>query len=425
MSVGFYCTLPYGNAPDLRKKKITEFYKNAYHDDLMSIGQSGIWIRPVPYDEALEILWKDTGIVISAHTNSGGPGYHAMLIRELKGLLRKLKLKESEIEIEDDTGYFHSGDFVALQNEMRKWLIGVSKIVLEKFNENSTFSTFQMGIAVPIDRYPKIDTGIGVFSTLGQYEVARFKKIINDQDDDDALCKDFFLWWNKEQDANYYRNLGLYYMWNEINWLPPVLNEEVEALRSAFEALEKAYTLEPYSFEYPWAPWLRIADLLNDKRAKEALAKRFPGVAAKDEVFGYAQYDIRHELIDAWFITLPGRMHEGYTEKDGWCWWTEDGRSIYASILTAERSEAISERESEAELVKLDQLIEGYSKVSLPKFSGSQALSKRFTVEEDNETFYATCLYAAKANQVLIVSIYNTNESDWDFADHVFATLEK
>lgn len=384
----------------------------AYFEGLPSVvpGQSvrvypddhGIQIRLVPFEDNVYVQFEDTVAVISARTNSAGPGYHAYLVGVLDGLVRQTGAKLTAAAVKDETGYYADRDFQALQGSMAAWAVSVANAIIEKVGQGHQ----NLAVSMPLEQIPVTD-GRVVSYPLGYLDEPTLRSIQR-QEDLRTILRQFFLWWDEGLTADFFRKAALSIMWQDINWLPPLTGDDGSvddgAYQSVLACLEQAWAFDT-ALSYPEAEWLEAAKLIGDDDLVTTLMGRFPDAVKKEPEIGFLRGWVNSMLSAGWYIEHPGKMY--FDGSDRWVWWDDD-LTIRVSVLSfqpagggdVDPDETLGQlgREEPFEVLALKD-----KKVS------AKVLTK--TTEEEGEMLWQTVLIAAHGNTVLMSTLYYADKA--------------
>ena len=410
MGLGFTISFPVGKDSEKTGKK---FYEK-YFRELPSIvpnwdtgcffDDTGFRIKLVPFEEDVYGTWEDKMLSVSAKTNSAGPGYHAYLIDVLDGL------DVAPVEVDDETEYYSNRDFSLLQNEMAKWLRGLSNQILE-MSTNGEYSN--LAVSLPIDCVPE-STNHFTCCPLGYFEKDFFERAQNDEN----AGQEFFIWWNKPQDAELFRNTAMNLIWCKNNWLPPETDDEHEIIVATLECLEKAYTLNP-DLEYPTEEWIEIARLSGDESLAKKLHDRFDITGSGS--LGYKRGSVS-SIANGWRFTHSGKVHFD-REEDGCLVWWDDDRTIRISTFSVQFKEDVTNK-SESLLRSATENETDCEPFSL-RNSKIAACIQHAEIEENGEPLFQTRLTAALDNELIIISLFYINASDREWAVKICASVAR
>ncbi|MDR1797273.1 MAG: hypothetical protein LBR44_07545 [Clostridiales Family XIII bacterium] len=366
-------------------------------------GEDRFEVRLAPFEEGISGEWEEGQLVLSARTNSAGPGYHAWLTGVLEGLgVRPL-------EAEDASGYWETHDFERLRGEMAGWLQNLSKHTVEMAKSGGAAN---FGVSLPLGFLPH-QSGHFACCPLGYFERDFFEEAQKGIVDMDR----FFIWPNRQADALFFKNAALYLLWCANNWLAPQTEEEHETIAATLACLDEAYALDP-ALGYPCAEWLELARLKGDEALAEKLEKRFGETGAA--TIGYCR-GLVGSTVYGWGLTHDGKMHFAYDE-DGTAVWWDDRRSIYASTLTVRFKDGV-ERDGQ-ELLQMG--AKGKDPQPFQLRNGKIAAAIEHSQHEENgESYQLTQLHAALGNELLILSVYYPGEAEREWAVGICASVTR
>lgn len=301
-----------------------------HHNDVLENARFGLneqrhamaWLDLHPAEEELEISVPSTGVVsVSARTSGGGPGYHAFLCHALREAGEELGIAWEQIEEEDETDYFRTGDRGHLEAEMLRWLQAVCRQVLELQGEEYTGLQLSLPAAV-------IYAHDGAVATvLGPRDQGWLERVAAEP----RAGIEHFPWWNEARDAQFYLSRALCRMWTAVRWREPAQDGEYEVLLSVNDDLERAYGLDP-SLAYPWREWLELLPhLARESELLDVIAAR--AAEAAGPRVGYRRRDVQIQFPGSgWSIEVPGSFAEAFQEDGRWSAW-EGGRTVWVSTF--------------------------------------------------------------------------------------------
>ena len=404
MGLGITMNIPtMGIFKEKTRKKI-----RAYFEELPSVvpGQDvrvyeddeGFQVRLVPFEENVYVRFEENAAVISARTNSAGPGYHAYFVGVLDNLARETGAKLSADSVDDETEYYASRDFLGLQGSMTAWASSLANVVIENYGGRDYKN---LAISMPLEQTPVSEDGF-VCYPLGYLDELTFRKMQR-KEDLGTIMPRFFLWWDEGLTADFYRKAALSMMWQEVNWLPPIAAEDGRVddsvYRSVLACLEKAWALDG-TLAYPEAEWIEMAGLVGDEALCEALNRRFPEAAGKEPEIGFLRGWVNSMLPAGWRIEHPGKMYFDGTEAS--VWWNDD-LTLRVSVISFQPQEGgIADPNETLSLVSADEPFEPFPLKD--KNVPAKILTKQ--IEEEGELLWQTVLHAVSGNTILIATLY-------------------
>ena len=399
MGLGITAWFPVGILPKTNKKRYEKYFselpgvvphwKPSFYSD-----SHGFRLKLVPFEEDIYGSWQDGKLCISAKTNSAGPGYHAYLIDILDGLGIK------PTSVEDEAGYYETRDYKVLQNEMAHWLKCVGSMVVEAIDKGSS----NLAVSLSMDWFPVNGLENTVCCPLGFFGKEFFQKAQAGED----VASDFFLWWNKEQDAVFFKNAATNLILCEVNWLKPELENEKVAITAAIECLEKAYRINS-DLEYPSAEWLELAELMDNASLKEELKARFGNTCKA--TLGYKRGKISSNAY-GWRVIHSGKMHLDL-ESSSYVYW-DDKKTIRLTSFTVEFKEDVQNK-SEMLLENATESEPGYEPFRLSNETIAAKIMHK-QGEENGQIQWETYFAAAHENSLLLITLFYEDEADRGWA---------
>jgi hypothetical protein len=125
-----------------------------------------------------------------------------------------------------------------------------------------------------------------------------FKKIAeSDIDELEWAAQDFFIWWNKPDDAQFYKRTGIALLNVECPWHCPVDDKETKLLRIIDHCFEMAKKLDS-QIDLPFVDWATVKNFLNEEDTD-----------IPETDFGYKKHLMTFDLPGKWMIDLPGNLY--------------------------------------------------------------------------------------------------------------------
>jgi len=408
MGLGFTMRFPVHKRKGLLREQYEAYFKGLTSpvpnwDVFTFFGDNWFEVRLVPFEESLYGEWVGDDLMLSSKTNSAGPGYHAYLIEVLDGLGVK------PTNVDDETGYYKSRDYAALQAQMAQWLQSMSVVLTDAMGKD--FSNFAVSIA--LDWMPRTDDQL-VCCPLGGFNKAFFERAKQGGD----VGAEFFLWWNKGRDALFYRNTALNMLLYAVNWLAPETNAERLDIAAALACLEQAYALDP-NLQYPAAEWLELSKFSDNPDLAQTISARFPN--AGEPAIGYRRGNIETNVF-GWRFTHSGMMHMDRDENGTFIQWDND-KTIRTSTFTVEFKEDLPNKSESLMESALDATME-YEPFALD-IDGSAARIAHKQIDENGEMVWYTSLVAALDNNLLILSLFYVNDDERQWALDVCTSIKR
>jgi len=404
MGLGIAVWLP---IEDRGKSYFEEYFRDLKHVIPHMIApifdEGGFCVRAVSFEQDIMGVWQDDMLMIEAKTNSAGPGYHAYVCELIDGL------GVAPVKIDDETGYFENRDYAALQRAMEDWLraVGMQILQISKSGEYSNIA-----VSMTLDWSPV--SGHFTCCPLGNFDIDFFKGI---QTRDD-FGHEFFIWWNKERDARFYRNVAVNMMLCDINWLPPQDDFEAHAIKLVLDCLDTASGLDP-ALDYPAAEWIELANLAGNTTLAKMLTNLYPD--AGEARLGYKRGLIASNA-NGWRFTHDGKMHFAVENDITVVYWN-DRLTIRATSFAVEFEDAVANK-TETLLNDFTQDA-GYAPFTQLRNPDIMAKIMQQTIEEDGQVMQETVLCAALENTAILLTIYYDNEDDRGMALAICQSLAR
>lgn len=255
-------------------------------------------------EEPVDCSVADDAIVLSARTSTCGPGYHAFLCRILDHMNSKWKTDFSENEeFFDETGYFRTRDFSALQRSHACWLKSVAELV-----SNSAQDGNSLRVSLSLDCKIPANSQGQVFTPSGPKEAVYFSDLQQATDKELALfAENWFPWWNEHPQARDYIAMGQQILWTDVPWHVPVDAYERQLMVMSAKCFEAAIRLDGGS-----AIPKREFDELKYFIGPSAEVDRRP----HETGIGYLRRNCIWALGFGWNIELPGYWYETENEEN-------------------------------------------------------------------------------------------------------------
>ena len=250
-----------------------------------------------PCEETVRFEYTNGNLICSAKTNSVGPGYHAYLVELIEKVGTELhipwkwNLEEGEEFYSDETEYYNHRDFKQLQFEMLKWLNALAKSFTDEADNEQCMFTMPLG-------YPRMKLNYIAVSPLGFWTREVFKKIAHSEANElEWAGKDFFIWWNKVDDAQFYKKTGIALLNVECPWHYPADDTEKKLLSNIDNCFVMAKKLDT-QVDLPSTDWKAVKSFLNEEDTE-----------IPETDFGYKKHLMAFDLPGKWMIDLPGNLY--------------------------------------------------------------------------------------------------------------------
>lgn len=256
-----------------------------------------------PCEEPVYFEFFDTYLLCSAKSNSVGPGYHAYLVKLMEQLGEQLNItwtwrgEDGENSYEDETGYYEQRDFAQLQTEMVRWL----KALCQHYSAETEEGPIM--ISVP-PGFPRMKGDYFALSPLGRWEKEWFEKVAALEPEDLHWAgKEFFIWWEEESDAQFFKQTGIALLNIDCPWHYPVDEKENKTLLLIDQCFEEARKTEPF-IELPDDDWTTIENFLSESETDLA-----------DTGYGFRKELMTFDLAGEWLIDLHGSMYHSIEDN--------------------------------------------------------------------------------------------------------------
>lgn len=279
-------------------------------EDIMEVGVFFV-------DEPLKIEFFASHADFTLRTSNAGPGYHAASVKYFKMMSLACSLDIDEKSVQDETGYWFSGDFPTLQDYMAGWLRRLAANLLEEHAR-----TGRSNLLLNIPHYMLPDSqGHFACHSLGYLDIIFFEEIVQ-RESFRPHCRAYFIWWNQEMDAEFHLKCALYIIWCRLNWLPPAVEHETTDYNNTLRCLDTAYGLDSRIMPLPLAEWMEIARLIGDERLLFELQERYAISMSQRSLRGYKRNRMMLcNMSDGWRLKVPGRMHMGHNDDGSLLFW--------------------------------------------------------------------------------------------------------
>ncbi len=354
---------------------------------------------------------EDNYLLLSARTNSVGPGYHAYIVEIMDDLSKYLNLnwiwgdaKEEDVYF-DETGYYKNRDFKLLQIEMLRWLRAISK----HFNEEDT-SNLKISLSL---NSPNLLDEYYAISPLGRWDKSWFDKTRNGELEN--LMNEgqqFFIWWNKEKDGAFYYKTTLALLNVECPWHSPIDDKERILYSSIDKCLINAQK-NNIDLSLVKKDWRTIKSYLSNDQ-EETYFENTP--------IGFRKHKMNFSLAGNWNIQIPGYYYSDIQDDTEIYWYGE--RTIRNTTYKNEKEYPKSEFKSE-----IDKLLkpETYKRNKEIAFENEKIIGKGYIYlyEEDDENYWILHGVKIDKNGLILSTICFSNESDESWAIDTWETINR
>jgi hypothetical protein len=365
-----------------------------------------------PCAEPVEFIWKpDQTVTVSAKTSTVGPGFHAFLIELLEHVGKSLDLNWNWCrENADEAGFEQLKDFTALQKEMAKFWKSLAGVLLE----HSAGGAENLMLNMPLG-YAAPQLSTFAITPMGPLSRDTCRAMENGTADDlIALCRRHSIWWDKDPNAEFWRNTGISLMWCDVPWHVPYAEDERSVCDLTLDCMHRASKLDR-SVALPEAEIDELILLMSDSDDATPQPPREDGI-------GYRRQQMRHRLTGGWSLCFPGYYYHD-TDDDGaqQIYWF-DARTIRFTSFTIshESGNAPStmnllrpsdgDDESDTEIINLDkEHVQGRAEVRKSS--------------ENGEEFWMLQGKACCANNLAITTICYDDPADKNWAIETLQTI--
>lgn len=222
--------------------------KDGFVLSVCRLGQLYFYGTSVGVEDEVEVVGE-------CQTTPAGPGFHKAAV-ELADEITDLN--GYPFEVEDETGYYRDRDFQRLRQEhFLPWLdniIGFCRV--KTCGEYRTVAVgWEAGKYIPCERKGTLTTPMGRFS------LPRLLERVDREGGLEDFARDFFVWYNPERDALFFRNSALNALWEDCCFVPSVRSDADEAANLfILENLQQAAAADP-TLPFPKEDYLHLCVL--------------------------------------------------------------------------------------------------------------------------------------------------------------------
>ena len=277
-----------------------------------------------PCAEPVRFLWEpDQAIEASAKTSTLGPGYHAYVVELLNRVGTALGLRWDWAEEEaDETEFANEGDFGLLQDRMASLLRVLGRILLE----NAADGYSNLMVDMPMG-YPAPQADDFAIAPRGPLSESWCRSLaVADGEDLRRVSQEYYLWWERAADAEYWRKTGLSLLSCEVWWHVPRSEGERATCQLTLDCLARAAELDQRA-PLPTAEINELRHLLSQPADAPARVPSTSGI-------GYRRHQMVHHLAGQWTIQVPGYYYQTWEDDDGETVFWFGGRTVRFSSLT-------------------------------------------------------------------------------------------
>ncbi|MDQ3265165.1 MAG: hypothetical protein M3Y59_16155 [Myxococcota bacterium] len=293
------------------KRETAELLEGARFD-VDSQGRPNLFLRLHPAADDVSFAAAGGGrFVVAANTYTVGPGYHRYLCDLLRRLGEEFQIvwadPDAENQVGDPTGYFHSHDASALEQNMLAWLSDAAgqALALHRAGQGNVALSLRFGHA--------FDSQAPLLTPMGPRDLSWLKAVHADP----RSGMDVFPWWEEGTRGATQLGRAMTRLWTEMVWRPPLLEEERKLFRDVAVRLAAAYRDDP-SLDFPWSEWrdllgyLGMGGTLSEEVSRRAASKD------TDHKIGYRRRPVRVLLEQGWSLRIPGSLAESLLPSKTW-----------------------------------------------------------------------------------------------------------
>lgn len=403
---------------DLMFRRIQDAVNNAIKDDLLSRAirfdrhHHTLCVQLHPAGCPLEFTWEPEGhISLYTKTSTAGPGFHAFSVQVLKHIGDRCSLQWNWRET-DFCDHAVTGSFQMIQQEMAGMLKTIAQTILSECHEASAL---RVNMAI---EYPQVRADMFVVSPMGPFSWKWWEELSYAEGAAlEAKCREFFPWWDEDQDAIFWRNFGLVLLWAEVPWHVPANKEERDKCQLAIDCLHRARTLD-VDLDIPEAEIRELAALLRGTEQESQMTPRPGGIGYRRGVMGFL-------TTGGWSVDLPGYYYTDWTHDGKSIVFWFGGRTVHISSLTVEAKDggAISKEDLVSQARE-----SGTSEAETVAFEEEHLLGQAFVrlISEDGREYWelrGVVGCGAGANTLAIVTICYDDPADKTWAVSTFKTV--
>lgn len=370
--------------------------------DVDSQGRPNLFLRLHPAADDVAFAAADGGrLVVAANTYTLGPGYHRYLCDLLHRLGGEFGVSWLDPDVSqtvgDPTGFFHTGDVRALEENMLAWLSDAAEHALAMHHSGRS------GVALSLRFGHSFDSNAPLLTPMGPRDAAWLERVRLAPEEG----RDVFPWWSEGTGGPTQLGRALTRLWTEMVWRPPLLQDERRLFEDVALRLESAYRDDP-SLQFPWHEWREVlAYLGRGGTISEEVARRAAEAGERESRIGYRRRPVRVLLEDGWSIRIPGALNELRLPNRTWLA-RDHRRTVRFSPLEPARPGT--------------QLPEGDRSLSVVEHRGERVRSRALLRQSSGE-FGLTAL-AQAGNRRALVAIQSEDPDDRDWVLETWRSLD-
>ncbi len=293
------------------KAGIEGFYDSRFVSD------RALSVSLVPAAEPMRFDVSQAGLGAGLRTSNAGPGYHAAAIDLLDDLADSCGLAwdwgQRADRTFDQTGYALTRDFEALQQEHARFLRNLMDASLERGDDNGAFC-LPWGLGL---EEGGLSCPMGIKPLAWRVDVSESKNAARL-----SLASEFFPWWDRDIDAQFFENMLRCLLWQHVEWRRPESEQEARKVLMIEDAAARLKTL---AGRVPAEMRTALKEL--DAAVRGDVAPTATGI-------GYRRRPVLRELFDNWHIMLPGTLTEEIADDGGAAHYAGSNVTLRISAIT-------------------------------------------------------------------------------------------
>jgi hypothetical protein len=339
-------------------------------------------------------------IQVVADTAPVGPGYHVYHCDLLKKLATAFgitwELGNHDRGTGDPTGYFETGDEMALYRAMLHWFqeLAVATLVEAQDAGGPVSILLPDGVAYVTDE--RVATPMGPKS-LEWLELVASRPM---------HAIPIFPWWEAGDAVRAMLSRAIGQMWTDVRWRAPLTKAEHGLMLEIVSLLETVHAAQP-TLDLPWREWAEIYRYLG------ASGPTVQEVAAHADLvegplIGYRRGNVRRRVMGGWSLEVPGSFAEKWEDRSTWVGWDE-GRSVWLTCF-ANRTGKAPEIPHQLALGDGSTTWGEVLEYQNERVLGSALLDR--SIDEEGEKAWQLATRSAVAGHLAVATICYVNDDD-------------
>ncbi|MBX3407143.1 MAG: hypothetical protein KF869_10290 [Phycisphaeraceae bacterium] len=411
LGIGIYARRPVNVGRPMPWSAFQKFVADTFDGDYVELheGDDVFALDIHPGSEFLRFEKEGDGFTVEIKTSTLGPGFHAHVVDMFKRLAAAGRLTIDWAEA-DETGYAVDGDFAALQKQMADQFHAIVNILTQRAGDDGLYINWPIGVPSPIG-----NPG-GLFAPVGPLSAAWCRDFLAGKDAD-AKCREFYVWWNKERDADYWRKLASMILWSEVKWRPATSESEARFWGMVLAAAEEAEKLGAAHL----LPAAELAELRELLEWDEDAPYREPSPKG----IGYYRHIVRWPLPDNWSMELAGyfiEYVEDEGEGEGSPMWHFNDRTVRIATFSADSDDDSPPSVEDLLAPALETAPPG-AQIIETTINGASVRGYLGEVEEQGDRFTALSATLALPGRMALVAITFTDPAHHDWAMQVLRSV--